>query len=235
MVERVSYTHLVVGSIPTRRTTTKTTQKVVLWFNVPMSETELFHVLRDAVQAQGVPVQQIAEPQNGPRAIGNYIGRTIFLYPEGNTVLELIFTLAHLYGHIVQLASRRTETNLKAVSLVTYAFGSDGNTLIVHPKIYTEPEIQLMFDYESEAMEIGLALLQSQDLLTKELHLELSRIFFADFHYLIHLLETGEGGQDSFRDYVRREPTPRQPMSIDPNPIIDVRDFPDVKEQALVV
>jgi hypothetical protein len=69
-----------------------------------------------------------------------------------------------------------------------------------------------------------------------ELDLQYARIFLADFHYLIHVLETGEAGPDSFARFLRREPKPWHPIPADPHELISVGHLmPDANPTVTVV
>ncbi|HSI04359.1 MAG: hypothetical protein ACAI38_12615 [Myxococcota bacterium] len=170
------------------------------------------------VSELGVVVEQnLVEPE-GARFVGTFTGHLLTLYPKYDSNFALYFTVAHLYGHMVQIV-RDSERTKRANAILS---------VVLDPKIYknkrafTVSEVQMIYDHELEAAAIGRTVMADMGKVDAELDIQYARIFLADFHYLIHVLETGEAGPDSFARFLRREPKPWNPIPPDPQPLVKV-------------
>lgn len=163
------------------------------------------------VANHGVRVVRDFNSQDGARFIGLFESRTITLYPNAAPVFALWFTVAHLYGHMVQMQSENARVR-RANALVRRT----GEEL-------SPADVQLIYDHEREAAEIGRALVESAGRdgtrLPPAMDSAYSRFFHADFRYLIGFIETGEGGAAAFARYWRREPVPRELIRPDARPL----------------
>jgi hypothetical protein len=158
------------------------------------------------VTDHGVTVTEDWNEPQGARFIGTFEGTHITLYPKFDTQFALYFTVAHLYGHMVQMA------------LQTVANENAGR-VIGRTGVLTHDEIQIVYEHEREAAAIGRKLMgEVTPLIDRHYH----RIFLADFHYLIHFIETGEKGVEVFDRFMRREPLPPDPIAADPRPLVDL-------------
>lgn len=176
------------------------------YFEVPAAALEQ---IKAAVARYGVQVTEDWEEPEGGRFIGTISGNRIILYPKYDHPFALFFTVAHLYGHLVQLARGGDEFR-QAVDLI-YRVGH----------VMSPSEIQAVYDFELEAAAIGRTLLSELGPVTRELDGQYSRFFFADFHYLVHFLETNEQGAELFERFLRRQPVPHRPIAPDSRPLVD--------------
>lgn len=164
-----------------------------------------------AAERRGARVVEDHDEPEGGRFIGTISGRVITLFPKYDSNFAMLFTAAHLYGHLAQLVFPLTAEIERAMALV-YA----------QPRVLAQDEVQCLFDYEWEAAAIGRALLAEALEVDPRMDAEYARMFFADFHYLVGFLETGEAGPAVFERYLRRQPRLAQPVPIDPRPLPDV-------------
>ena len=153
------------------------------------------------------------EPEGG-RFIGTFKGTLLTLYTKYDSNFALLFTVVHLYGHMVQL-TRPDAGMLRSIELV-YRMS----------QTLQPDEVQCVYDYEVEAAGIGRRLLAELGSVPKELDQQYSRMFFADFHYLIDYIENGRGGPESFERFLRREPVPWRLIEPDLRPLVDLRRSP---------
>jgi hypothetical protein len=163
------------------------------------------------VRSLGVTVTEDWNEPEGARFIGTFSGTHLILFPRFDSNFALYFTVGHLYGHMCQLA----------ISSLGVAPGIDIGLEIGRP--LTPPEIQSVYDYEFEAARIGQRLIGELGHQEPRLDREYARMFFADFHYLIHFMETGERGPAAFTRFLRREPLPWSPIPPDERPLTDLR------------
>ena len=176
-----------------------------------------------AVKTLGARVDEIWQEPEGSRFIGTFDGHQITLFPKYNRNFALSFTLSHLYGHMVQ-ATKPTPRSDLALAIVSRG---------VHP--LTRDEVQSIYWHEIEAAAIGRGLMNLVGPVSDELDRQYSRMFFADFHYLVNFLETGVGGPDAFETYLRREPIPWRLIEAAPMPLVNLSKFPIIKASAIVV
>ncbi len=180
--------------------------------------------LRSRVELLGVHVVDDFSVVDHARFIGLFEGHTITLYPQAAPPFARWFTVAHLFGHMTQMANKNARVE-RANALVLRV----GTTL-------TADDVQLIYDHEREAAEIGRALVADVDpALPVELDVAYSRFFHADFRYLINVIETGQRGPDMFESYWRREPRPRELIGADTRPLMDMRNVPCSNETVIVV
>jgi hypothetical protein len=121
----------------------------------------------------------------------------------------MYFTVAHLYGHLTQML-RPTPDMMRGIDLSG-----------PHRK-FDNSEVQAVYDYEHQAAMVGRRLVGELGPVRRELDRQYTRLFLADFHYLIHTLETGEQGVECFETFLRREPVPFRLIEPDPRPLINV-------------
>jgi hypothetical protein len=162
------------------------------------------------VRTLGVTVTEDHDEPEGARFIGTFTGRHLTLFPKFDSNFALYFTVGHLYGHMCQIAISRLEVSP----------GVDIGIETGRP--LTPAEVQSIFDYEYEAARIGQRLICELGHQERRLDLEYARMFYADFHYLINFMETGEGGPAAFTRYLRREPRPWTPIMPDERPLTDL-------------
>jgi hypothetical protein len=169
----------------------------------------------------GVTLKEDWNEPAGARFIGTFSGHDITLFPRNDSYLTLYFTVAHLYGHMVQLArpTPRNSVDLNA---------KPGEQL-------TEAHVQQVFDHEYEAAEIGRKLMAETGPISATLDAEYARMFWADFHYLINFLETGEKGPEIFARYLRRQPITQALIAADSRPLVDLANFTPPKVDVIVV
>jgi hypothetical protein len=97
-------------------------------------------------------------------------------------------------------------------------------------------DVQLIYDHEFEAAEIGRALIaEVEPELPAETDVAYTRFFLADFRYLINAIETGESGPEVFARYWRREPIPRSLIKLDSRRLLDMRNVAPATESIVVV
>lgn len=164
-----------------------------------------------AAERHGARVVMDHDEPEGGRFIGTISGHTITLFPKYDSHFAMLFTAAHLYGHLAQLTRPLTPTFQQAIDLV-YTQG----------RTFTADEVQCLYDYEWDAAVIGRALLAEALPVDGLLEAEYARMFLADFHYLVNFLETGQGGAERFDFFLRREPRPHVTVPIDTRPLPDV-------------
>jgi hypothetical protein len=179
------------------------------------SEYEIEKARLDAIVARvgtlGVTVTEDLNEPEGARFIGTFTGKQLTLFPKFDSNFSLYFTVAHLYGHMCQLA----------ISALDVASGIDIGIETGRP--LTRDEVQSVYDYEFEAARIGQRLMADLGHMEDRFRREYARMFFADFHYLIHFMETGEQGPAPFSRFHRREPLPWTPIAPDERPLTDLR------------
>jgi hypothetical protein len=164
----------------------------------------------ERVRALGVAVSESQDEPEGARFIGTFSGKHITLFPRFDSFFALYFTVAHLYGHMCQLA----------ISALDVVAGVDIGVETGRP--LSHREIQSVYDYEYEAARIGARLIRELGHQEERFDREYARMFFADFHYLIAFMETGEQGTAAFTRYLRREPLPWTPIPPDERPLTDL-------------
>jgi hypothetical protein len=162
------------------------------------------------VRTLGVTVTEDLNEPEGARFIGTFTGRHLTLFPKFDSNFALYFTVGHLYGHMCQIA----------ISTLDVAPGVDIGIETGRP--LTPEEIQSVYDYEFEAARIGQRLICELGHQEQQLDREYARMFFADFHYLINFMETGEQGPAAFARFLRREPLPWAPITPDERPLTDL-------------
>lgn len=179
--------------------------------------------LVQTVERHGARVAESWDEPDGARFIGTFEGRDITLFPKNDSVFAMYFTVAHLYGHMVQLSAPTPQ--MEASIALVYRLGTE----------LAPQEVQLIYDYEVEAAAVGRRLMaESGDEIAPELDRQYSRMFLADFHYLIDHIESGAGGPESFARFLRREPVPWRLIEPDPRPLVDLERHPP-KEVAVTV
>jgi hypothetical protein len=171
----------------------------------------------------GVTVSEDWNEPEGARFVGSFEGTHITLFPRFDTQLALYFTVAHLYGHMVQIA------------LKTPASSRVGQLIAPNKRPFSNEEVQIIYDHEREAAAIGRTLIAETSGISKNVDLQYHRIFLADFHYLIHFCETGEGGVDAFERFLRREPLPWDPIQPDPRPLVQLQGRMEKRDKVVVV
>lgn len=174
-------------------------------------EAHLSAVIAAAERRGAEVVKDWNEPEGG-RFIGTISGRRITLFPKYDSHFAMLFTVAHLYGHLAQLTRPIDAATQRAIDLV-----------YTHGRPFTADEVQCLFDYEWEAAVIGRALLAEALPIDALLEAEYARMFYADFSYLVAFLEGGPAGVAAFDDHLRRTPRPHLPIPVDPRPLPDVR------------
>ncbi len=180
--------------------------------------------LKARVETLGVEVVDDLSNADHARFVGIFENRTIILYPNVAPAFALWFTVAHLFGHLSQLTNKTTRVN-RANELV----------LRINQTLTVE-EIQLIYDHEREAAEIGRALIADvEPNLDAEMDADYTRFFHADFRYLINFIETGEQGVEMFARFWRREPTPRELIAPDPRELLDLSKFTNLNDKIIVV
>jgi hypothetical protein len=177
-------------------------------------EQGVFDRLVAVAERWGVQIGYDWNEPEGARFIGTFKGREITLFPKYDSRFALFFTVSHLYGHMVQL-TRTTEGMRRSIGFVYRR----GTTL-------AEDEVQCIYDYEVEAAAIGRRLIAELGEVERALDAHYSRMFLADFHYLIDTIEDGRGGPESFERFLRREPVPWRLIPPDPRPLVDLRISP---------
>lgn len=183
--------------------------------------------LYECARRFGVLVREDWNEPEGARFIGTFKGREVTLFPKYDRNFAMYFTLAHLYGHMVQLVCPAPYSP-GAIALVSY----DGPPRALSPR-----EVQSVYEHELEAARIGRALIEAAGGLDAREDLQYARIFLADFHYLVHVLESGDAGVAPFERFLRREPLPWAPIPPDERPLFDLTHarFPASQATVLVV
>ena len=141
-----------------------------------------------AVKARGVAVVFEIAPSDDLRYVGVFRDRTIVLYSTDDPFLAL-FTVAHLFGHLCQLASGDSH------SLRVSRYVGSGRVL-------GDKELHEITTYEYEAAQIGRALLAETVAVTPTIDAAYARLFFADSAYLLHFLRSGERGPALFERFL---------------------------------
>lgn len=185
---------------------------------------EAFYRLSGRVEELGVNIDENFSAPDHARFIGIFEAHTIILYPRLAPPFALWFTVAHLFGHMTQLVNETPRVE-RANELVL----STG-------KVLAPEDVQLIYDHEREAAEIGRALIADvETALSPELDTAYTRFFHADFRYLINFIETGAAGVQVFERYWRHEPNPRELITADARKLLDMKDFPASDERIVVV
>lgn len=176
--------------------------------DIPMGEFDYVSSLQRLVEGLGGVVQWEDMPQGAGRHLGTIDGDTIVLY-RGVSPFEAWFTLSHLFGYIIQ-RTRPTTEMYAAIELVRRP-----------PGLMSEEEMSLMYRHEYEAACLGVGLVEETADIPRDLKAAYDKMFFADYHYLINLLNTGEGGPEVFHRFWLKEPQPE--------PIPPITQFADLK------
>lgn len=185
---------------------------------------EVLAALHLHIETLGVNVVDDFSPPNHARFVGIFEDNTITLYPNSAPSFARWFTIAHLYGHMIQLLNE-TPRVLRANSLVLRL----GETLVPE-------DVQVVYDHEREAAEIGRKLVAlANPTLSLEMDKAYYRFFHADFRYLINVIETAESGTELFALYWKREPIPRELIAPDPRPLVDFKQMPESDDRIVVV
>jgi hypothetical protein len=180
--------------------------------------------LRERVEELGVEVEDDFSTPDHARFIGIFEDNEITLYPKVAVPFACWFTVAHLYGHMTQLLNKTPR-----VERSNYLVLQLGKTL-------APEDIQIIYDHEREAAEIGRKLIaEVEPKLSTQMDAAYCRFFHADFHYLINVIETSNSGEDLFALYWKREPVPREFIKPDPRPIIDFRNIAPSTDKIIVV
>lgn len=182
--------------------------------SVSEAEFEIQKSQRDALIAfterLGARVREDWNEPEGARFIGTIEGRTITLFPRFDSHFAMYFTVAHLYGHLVQL-TRKTPA-MEATFALTFRLGE--------PMLARD--VQRLYDFELEAAAIGRHLIGELGEVSLELDRQYSRMFLADFHYLVEAIERGNGGPVLFQSFLRKQPVPHVLIASDARPLVDV-------------
>lgn len=180
--------------------------------------------IRSFVEKRGVRVVNAIAPSDLARFIGLFEGHTITLFPDSAPPFALWFTVAHLFGHMTQMAAMNNR--VKRSNALVLKRGEE----------LASSDIQLIYDHEFEAAEIGRALVSEvESELPAECDVAYTRFFLADFRYLINAIETGESGPEVFARFWRREPVPRNLIKPDGRPLLDMNNVPTTTESIVVV
>lgn len=183
------------------------------------------------VRKLGVVVEENLEEPEGARFVGTFTGNVLTLFPKYDSNFALYFTVAHLYGHMVQIA-RESKASARANELLS---------VVLDPKLgektrtFTVDQVQSVYDHEYEAAAIGRTVMADMGPVSEERDAQYARMFLADFHYLINVLETGDGGPEAFNRYLRREPKPWRPILPDAAKLIDVSHLKPDRTQTVTV
>lgn len=191
-------------------------------FDITRSELD---ALIAVAKAYGALVEEVWEEPAGARFIGTFEGHLIRLFPKHDRHFALYFTVAHLYGHMVQLTRPKSPEMQRATDLVAQV---KGTTLSAR-------DVQAIYDHEIEAAQIGRSLMAAVGPISVELDRQYSRMFLADFHYLINFIETQTAGVEAFEAYLRREPVPFRLIESDARPLVDLADYAVLPGGAIVV
>lgn len=172
--------------------------------------------LRKRIETLGIEVVDDFSTTDHARFIGIFEDETITLYPKVAPVFAQWFTIAHLYGHMIQLLHETPRVER-------------ANSLVLRLGVeLSADDVQLIYDHEREAAEIGRALVAAVEPdLPLDMDQAYSRFFHADFRYLINVIETAESGTAAFARFWKREPVPRDLIAPDARPLIHIPDLPD--------
>jgi hypothetical protein len=180
--------------------------------------------LRAYIDGLGVRVIDDYATPDHARFVGLFENHTITLYPLSAAPFACWFTIAHLYGHMTQLVNKTPRVD-KANALVL----SIGETL-------THDDVQLIYDHEREAAEIGRTLVGCvEPMLSPVMDVAYSRFFHTDFRYLINAIETGERGPSVFARFWKREPIPRELIKPAARPLLDMHKVQPSTERIVVI
>ena len=180
--------------------------------------------IRSIVEKRGVRVVTAVASSGQARFIGLFEGHTITLFPDSAPPFALWFTVAHLFGHMTQMAAMNDRVKRS-------------NALVLKRGEELAPaDVQLIYNHEFEAAEIGRALVSEVEPdLPSEIDVAYTRFFLADFRYLINAIETSESGAEVFARFWRREPVPRNLIKPDSRPLLDMHNVPPATESIVVV
>lgn len=185
---------------------------------------EVLSALHLFVESLGINVIDDYSPPNHARFVGIFDDNVITLYPNSAPAFARWFTIAHLYGHMIQLLNETPRVE-RANSLV----------LKLGQSISAE-DVQTVYDHEREAAEIGRKLISvCSPNLSTELDQAYCRFFHADFRYLINVIETAESGAELFALYWKREPIIPELIKPDPRPLVDMTGKPIIEDDIIVV
>lgn len=180
--------------------------------------------LRTRIEELGVEVEDDFSEPDHARFIGTFDGDEITLYPKVALPFASWFTVAHLYGHMTQLLNKTPR-----VERSNYLVLQLGKTL-------APEDVQIIYDHEREAAEIGRKLIAAVEPdLPEEMDEAYCRFFHADFHYLINVIETAQSGEDLFALYWKREPISRNFIQPDPRPLVDFNHIEPSEEKIIVI
>jgi hypothetical protein len=176
------------------------------------------------IETLGVNVIDDFSPPNHARFVGIFDDNTITLYPNSAPAFARWFTIAHLYGHMIQLMNETPRVE-RANSLVLRL----GETL-------SAEDVQTIYDHEREAAEIGRKLVAvANPNLPIELDQAYCRFFHADFRYLINVIETAASGTDLFALYWKREPVTPELIQPDARPLVNFKNLPILEDDIIVI
>ena len=180
--------------------------------------------LRLHVERLGVTTLDGVAPSDQARFIGLFEGHTITLFPQSASPFALWFTVAHLFGHMTQIAGMNERVK-RANALV-----------LRRGQVLASSDVQLIYDHEHEAAEIGRTLVgEVEPDLPVDIDVVYTRFFFADFRYLINAIETGESGSQVFEGFWRREPIPRNLINPDARTLLDMHNILPATESIVVI
>jgi hypothetical protein len=184
--------------------------------------------LIQVARQQGAKVNWRDPPMDTSRHLGTMEKNEILLY-RGAGVFESWFTLAHLFGHLVQRITP-TQDFLRAVKLVSYA---------KNPRPLTQEEKNLLWDHEYEAAQRGIGLIRMGGALNGvgvpwAYQCAYTRMFVADYEYLLNFIQTGEVGPQVFEKFYAKTVLPKDPMPA-LYPIPDFSVTPPVYEDSILV
>jgi hypothetical protein len=185
---------------------------------------ESFYALCGRVEELGVNIDENFSAPDHARFIGIFEAHTIILYPRVAPLVAMWFTVAHLFGHMTQLTNETPRVRRS-------------NELVLSTgKILAPEDVQLIYDHEREAAEIGRALIaEVEPELAPEMDAAYTRFFHADFRYLINFIETGTAGVAVFERYWRHEPNPKELITADARKLLNMKDFAISDEKIVVV
>jgi hypothetical protein len=185
---------------------------------------QAFYRISGRVEALGVNIDENFSAPDHARFIGIFEAHTIILYPRLAPPFALWFTVAHLFGHMTQLLNKTPRVD-RANELVL----STG-------KILLPEDVQVIYDHEREAAEIGRKLIADvEPSLPGEMDAAYTRFFHADFRYLLNFIETGEAGVKVFERYWRHEPNPRELITADSRELLNMENVPVSADKIVVV
>lgn len=179
--------------------------------------------LRTRIETLGVEVVDDLTDLDHARFVGTFDDNVITIYPNIAPVFAQWFTIAHLYGHMTQMSNMNPRVER-------------ANSLVVQiNKILSAEDIQLIYDHEFEAAEIGRALIEDVEPdISIEMDIAYDRFFHADFRYLINYIETGEQGVEVFARFWRREPITRELIKPDSRRLLTISEDFDTEKIVVV-